>query len=204
MENRAFKIWKYVAFHTEQEYLDNCFKDPKWLNYKNWLSGRLHNKNFIEKWELKLVEFYSNYDVNTEVFSDLVLKVDFEYTRHTDWTAISRTKTITWILEDETESDHLKVMTKYYISPREKEEEIERRRQNIIFTLKGYGTPFEASLNAFTDSIKDELELFILRGGPDLRNFVLNVDGTDPFYAWMDMDLWGYTARQIFLDELDI
>jgi len=206
MNNKAYKIWKHVAFDTEGEYLSNCCKTPKWLNYKTGLDSRLHNKNQIEKWELKVVEFYSQYDINSNVFSDLVLRVDFDYTRHTDGTAIQRQKTITRILEDWTEAEDEKVMIKYYTTPKEKEEEIQRRRSNIILTLKGkgYWTPFEAVLNDFTDSVEEKLDLFILRWWSDLRDFVLNIDWTDPTYVWIDMDLGWYTARQIFLDELDI
>ena len=206
MSNKAFKVWKLVDFDSDHEYLLNCCKTPKWLNYKTWLRWRIHNKDTIEKWELKLVEFYSEYNTTTKVFSELILKVSFEYTRHTDGTAIQREKKITWIHEDETECAEQKVMVKYYTTPKEKEEEIQRRRKNIILTLKGkgYWTPFESTLNTFTDSIKDKLDLFILRGWDDLRNFIVNLDWSYPVYAWVDVDLWGYTARQIFLDELDI
>jgi hypothetical protein len=80
-----------------------------------------------------------DYNTTTKIFSNLILSVDFEYTRHTDGTAIQREKKITWILEDETEYADKKVMVKYYTTAREKEEEIQRRRKNIILTLKGKG-----------------------------------------------------------------
>ncbi len=206
MENKAFKIWRHVDFDSDNEYLSMCCKTPKWLNYKTWLKSRIHNKDVVYKWELVLVEFYLDYNTTTNVFSDLILKVEFEYTRNADGTAIQREKEITWIHEDGSMCQDTKIMVKYYTTPKEKEEEVQRRRRNIILSLKWkwYGTPFESSLNTFTDSIKDRLDLFILRGWDDLRNFIINIDWLDPLYSWMDMDLWGYTARQIFLNELDI
>lgn len=204
--DKAYKVWAHVEFDSPNEYLNTCCHNPTGLNYRTGLRRRLYNKDTIVKWELVKRRWYANYEASTETYSDEILYVDFAYTRDTNWLAIQRTKVITRLYFDDTECPDKKTMIKYYTTPRAKEEEIQKRRKNLIHSVKGMGywTPFESILADFTDSIKDMIERFILRWGSELRDYIVNLDGTDQQYAWIDQDLWGYTARQVILSELDI
>jgi len=136
-QDKAYKIWKYVPFANEMEYLENCCKVPHGINYKIGLTSRLQNNPALDKGELVLMEYYASYDPNTGTYSDKILDAEFVYDRNTDHTANYRTKTVYWYFEDGTKDTvNAKTMEKHYGRAYEKEKEIEKRKNAMIAHVK--------------------------------------------------------------------
>jgi hypothetical protein len=122
-----YKIYKYTDI-TPEFYMIT----PVDVNYN--ILG-LHKKRTVIKGELKTVEYYGEYDETTNTYSDIVLKETRDYHRDENNLIIKRVLTIEWYYLDDTKSPYTKNTIKYY-SIDEKIKEGDRRRNNIISSLK--------------------------------------------------------------------
>lgn len=100
-------------------------------DYKVSLTRRLHPKYVILLGEMWTAEWYADYDPDTDVFSDLILKVQVDYYRNAVNIPLKRITTRTWIREDGTDATPAKITTKFYRG-NERSTEIERRAKNAI------------------------------------------------------------------------
>lgn len=117
------KIYRYMS-HSEYDRT----AAPVSHNYITGLNTRLHAKRTFVKGELQSVEWHSN-----KSFTDMVIRVDIEYTRDSVGFASERTTTRTWIREDESDCPGAKVTVKDYSSDTiHQVEESKRRRKNIV------------------------------------------------------------------------
>lgn len=82
------------------------------------------------------MDYFASFDESTSTYSDLVVFVELVYTRDSNGLAIKRNKIVTRMFEDDTPCQDTKVMLKYYTTPKEKEQEVQKRRSNIIYDLK--------------------------------------------------------------------
>jgi len=96
----------------------------------------LHKKRTITQGELRLVEYYKEYNPSGGTFSNLVLQEYRDYTRDAFGLVQYRTQTTHWLLDDGT-TGATKQTTKYY-SPTESIAEGITRRTNIIDEAKIY------------------------------------------------------------------
>lgn len=127
----GYKIWNFV----QEPPATNT--PPLDLDYKKQLTTRLHPKNTFVQGELTAREFYENASVNADgsiTFSNLILRENNVYTRDVAGFAIYRTKTITWIRDDESDGPDTKVTLKYY-SGVDKIQEGQTRRGNLVDAL---------------------------------------------------------------------
>lgn len=93
-----------------------------------------NKKRIVVTGELRTIEYYRNYDVNTG-YNDLVVKEDRVYYRNTVGIVQYRTLTITYYLEDDTIGLVNTCVPKYY-SPEEAIQEGISRRNNMISFAK--------------------------------------------------------------------
>ncbi len=111
--------------------LNNSYNSPENINfdilkfYKNYI---------VIKGELKFVEYYKEYNNETNQYSDLVVKIFNTYNRNPIGIILNRESIIEFYLEDETVGTK-KAWTKYYPDDQAIEEGI-KRRKNLIAQAK--------------------------------------------------------------------
>jgi len=107
------------------------------INYKHEdLEISLIPKRTVVKGEVIKVEWYKSLDQDNNPI-DLVLKVDITYSRDSAGFATERTTTRTWINEDESENEEVKVTKKYYfINPADTIDEGLKRRKLLVNNMQ--------------------------------------------------------------------
>ena len=108
------------------------------LDYTRGLDRRLAPERTFVNGVLTHVNYYASVSLSpygTEVFDDLVVVEDYEYTRNADGFALARSMTIKWLTEAETYHEVTKNRFKTY-NLTESIRETDRRRRNILDTLK--------------------------------------------------------------------
>ncbi len=121
-----------MAIKTPAKFkVNSSFNSPEHLDY---LILGLYKKRTIVTGELRVIEYYSQYDGAT--FNDLVLKEERVFNRDANGVAINRVITITWYLTDNS-IGLVKTTTKFY-TPEETIQEGIDRRTNIIADAKIY------------------------------------------------------------------
>lgn len=114
--------------------LTNSHESPVNIDYNIY---GLHKKRTIVKGELVLVQYYQNYDVDTNEYSDLAISEHREFLRDpSTFLAYQRNQTINWYLTDDT-IGATKTSVKYYSLTESIEEGITRRK-NVIAEAKIY------------------------------------------------------------------
>jgi len=206
------KIFKYFDISSY-----DAFEAPHGHNYKSSLSSgdSLFPKEFLVRGELQKTEWYSD-----KQMTDLVLIVEFIYTRDMLGFATERKSIRTWIREDGSEHPNKKTKEKTYSDLAQIREGV-TRRGNIY---KGLQKPVLGMLIATASSMpapwntKSQIELII-----EGRNFMKNhkenfsnfVDeshkdilediktATEP---WLDnpIDVNGTTIRKYILNEINL
>lgn len=124
---QTVKIFRYVPDTTGRD----LYVAPIDLDYVIGLTTKLHAKRTIVLGEVILVEWYAEYDEDTDTFSDMVVKVEIVYTRNAMGLPLSRVVTRTWYLEDDTPASPTKVTKKFYRG-NERTDELERRAKNAL------------------------------------------------------------------------
>ena len=128
IDKKYAKIYRYMTDDPPHCKLEA----PIDHNYITDLTIRLHPKRTMVKGEVQKVEWFSD-----EATTDLILKVDINYTRDPLGFALDRTTIRTWINEDETENTNTKITKKLYtINLNDQIKEGIRRRSNIVDELK--------------------------------------------------------------------
>ena len=87
-ELASIKIYNYTNNND-----CNIYQVPYDLDYR--LLG-LYKKETYTKWELFKVEYYWDYDMNTKIFSDLIVKEDYTYIKDWAWYTQIRDIVISW------------------------------------------------------------------------------------------------------------
>lgn len=124
------KVLRYAEHHDEDDFSQ--------LDYVRGLDIRLAPERTFDNGVISHIDYYANvtFDVyGQEVFDDLVVCEEYDYTRNSDGFAVARTLTIKWITEAETEHENTKTRYKTY-NLTESIRETDRRRANILADLK--------------------------------------------------------------------
>lgn len=172
---------------------------PSHINFKTGLTIRLHPKRTFVKGELVKVEYFEHYD--GETFENLILFENYVYDRDEDGLAIKRTQTITWLWDDNQESEDKKVTEKYY-DKKTQIYEIRRRRENTTDWLQGQANNVHIGhlVKPMVNDITNQIQSFINNGGSVLIDAVANYSA-----AWLDTptpNFPQYTFRQYIISEL--
>jgi hypothetical protein len=219
------KIYRYIPL--ELIYNFNLEDSPIGIDYKRSLTRRLYPKATMVKGELQKMEYYADYDLDNDLYTDKVIEVSIEYTRDLAGYALHRTTTRKWILEGSeiNYAQPVKITKKYYIG-KERDEEGVRRRRNITSWLKfiignhlitqayleaAPSAPSEAEINTklligkiYYSSLSTEIVEFEELSLPNLRDSIVN-NLTD---LWLDDNLFGVspitTVRDYLVEELNI
>ena len=157
--------------------INDSIDDPSMIDYD--ILG-LNKKRTIIKGELRLIEYYKNYDVSANTYSDLVVLETRDYVRDEIGIAKSRNQTSNWLLTDVTTGLTIN-HTKYYTPEEGIQEGLDRRTNMINFAktslLDGlkviYGEP--ANQNYAFDmltSVKTQIDYFIQGYTQPLREAV--------------------------------
>lgn len=150
--------------------ITGLYSSPEDINYN--LYG-FHKKRTIVKGELILVEYYRNYNPQTQIYSDLILTESRTFGRDINTgLAYMRTQNISWYLTDET-IGATKQTVKYYTLTESIDEGITRRKNVIaeakIYTLGALGlgpaqavliqlaTPIAAFIDGATQYLRDSI-----------------------------------------------
>jgi len=123
----SVKIYRYMPSAPQHD----PTVTPVDHNYKTGLDRSLKGEFTIVKGELVNTKWYAEYDVETDIFSDLVINVGITYTRNELGLALYRETTRTWYLEDGTPASPTKFTSKPYRG-NERTAELECRAKNAI------------------------------------------------------------------------
>lgn len=129
------KIYRYLDIVDLYYDITALEHAPVGLNYKTHLNRSLIPDRTFVQGELRQVNWYADYNPTTEVYSDLILRVDVTYTRDAAGFALYRDTTRTWIREDDTDAAPVKTTRKYY-NGKDRDLEGIRRRGNIVSQVK--------------------------------------------------------------------
>lgn len=207
------KIYRYV----EDKSLHNLRVAPVGLDYITGLTTKLYPKRTFNKGELNLVEWYGD-----EEKTDLILKVEIDYTRNPLGFADYRTTTRTWYLENGEEASPKKITKKKYSDDMLGQiEEGIKRRGNLVKALQ---IPVLGSMLATIQIRTDENEQqrqnrvlllgrqFLAQHKSSFTNFIEDsnkdiigeVEGSADF--WLDnvIDQNGTTIRKMIIHSLTI
>lgn len=122
------KIYKLTDKITTDYDLDNIDYDLKGL----------HKKRIFNLGELRVIEYYKNFDLNTQTYSDLVVKETRKYLRDTSTgLCYSRLISIYWYLTNNEIGYSIINRPKYY-SFAESRAEIRERRNNLVSDAEAY------------------------------------------------------------------
>lgn len=207
-----FKLDKYYSLYDYFNTLPNDINvenPPVDLNYN--ILG-LHKKREFNKGELGNVEYYGEYDFTNNVYSNLILHENRTYYRINGMVYL-RDMNICWHYNDFT-SGGTKNTTKYYTQ----EESIrvgERRRENVISTLKieviglimitSGKTQQEAEGLGFLFLTDYSVEIDIYISG--VESLLKDVFTDDTNHDWLNNEIpnaGGLTIRQYLHDSISI
>lgn len=106
------------------------------IDYKKELIHALIPLRTVTRGEVTKVEWFKSFDAEMKP-TDLIIKVDVEYSRDTTGFATSRVTTRTWINEDGTDNEELKTTNKYYfVNPSDMIDEGLRRRKLLVNSIQ--------------------------------------------------------------------
>lgn len=190
------KIYDYLP----DDIIDDDEVVPKWLDYRVACDPRLHPYHHFMFGELVLTQYYGERLENS--FGDLVVREASEYERDDDNYARRRIMTITWFLDDDNPHAEQKVREKFYITDKERVNELKRRRENIVDWLNGAlaGTPLEQPQRELLQRLTIPVVDYVSTGSNLLRQAI-----ADAPEAWLDAKLPQddrYTFRQFLPVEL--
>lgn len=167
------------------------------LDYVRGLSLRLAPSRTFDNGVLTHTDYYStvSFDVyGQEVFTDPVICEQYDYVRNSDGFAVSRTLTIKWITEAET--DHVVTKTRYKTyNLTESIRETDRRRKNILDELKTNMIGlFVAAMGMTVDAAIQTGQVFFEHHINDIVAFkeigevqsLLDAITADVTHAWLD------------------
>jgi hypothetical protein len=184
-ESQINQLNNIITNYVFNPYYDDLFKfkinqsteNPRMIDYD--ILG-LNKKRTIIKGELRLIEYYKNYIVSANTYSDLVVVETRDYTRDEIGIATSRNLSSSWLLNNGTTGLTIN-STKYYTQEEGIQEGLDRRSNMIGFAktslLNGlkeiHGEP--ANQNYAFDmltSVKIEIDYFIQGYTQPLRDAV--------------------------------
>ena len=144
--------------------LNNSTESPENINYDT--KGYQKKRTFNNKGELIIVEYYKNFDIMTQTFSDLVIKENREYLRVDGWVYL-RQMNIEFYLSDG--SIGCKKNTIKYYDDLSSYQEGKDRKNNIInqismFVLSQIG---ESNAKDFLNECASLIDIYI-KGNPTL------------------------------------
>lgn len=201
------KIYTYAKEEAVHKHFHN-------IDYKKELNTSLIPKRTIVKGEVTEVKWYASLNDQMEP-TNLILKVDIDYTRNASGFATSRIVRRTWINEDGSENVEAKITPKYYfINPSDMIDEGLKRRKLLVNNLqlptltfmsealmpKGY-TQESVILQAreFMDDYESEFSKFIENSStittPSDDNFgkktvIVALEDSDPDGRNKDYNIW--------------
>ena len=154
--------------------INDSFEDPSNLDYD--ILG-FHKKRTITFGELRLTQYYRNYDGVTH--SDLIVEETRDYTRDVNGLVQHRVQQSKWYLKNGSIGE-TKTTTKYYTLPEAIQEGLDRRG-NIISQTKAYVLSQIGQLYSFDllTSVKNEIQLFLDGYTQPLRDAITN--STKPY-----------------------
>lgn len=194
-ETKTQKVYRFIAGKQNHK---NVNYDILWLK----------KERTFEKWELKKVEYYEDWN-ETDWYVNLIVKEDVVYNRDENGYIDTRDKTITRINEDETEDQDIKQTKKKY-SPSESVKAGERKRANMLSDAKiatigliAQTTPCDITTAEtmgmpFIVSVDTEMSLYEKWVKQPLLDSITN----DTTHTRLDNDIGGITIRQYLLSEL--
>ena len=210
-------IKEYKIYDMVQTTVVSRVAPPFEVNYKSGLSCRLSPKYTFVKGELQKVEFYESSTTLPnfgQLYDNIMLEVDFTYTRDAAGFAVSRTKDIGWYFVDDTLSPIRKLMTKHYTNDQSIREG-KRRRGNIIdqMQLPIIGMMIQAAGMTQTDAIlegrsfsafyRDQINNFIEVSHKQIITDITN----DTTHTWLNAIISAdplLTIRDFIIGELTI
>lgn len=177
------------------------WEPPLSLDYTKALKIRLKRKMTFVKGELQKVEYHPDATVNPDgsitYDNGAVVREDYTYTRDAIGLALSRTLTITWICQDDSDHPTTKTMIKVY-NRSQRMKEGKRRRGNVVddlevlvaallieTELENQGNDIDATVNlgrGFTTTYGDEIRDYVQVGKKDILQSVLD----DTTYTWLN------------------
>jgi len=203
------KLHKYIAEHEDHTIYDS----PTMHNYITGTTLKFFPKRTMIKGEVTRVDYFAD-----EALTDLILRVDIEYTRDALYLALERTVTRTWFREDDTPAPTQKVTKKIYtINIDDQMKEAHRRRQNIIdhLLLVVLGMmvatlPGEEMADILTDGrsfnhdLQGEFDTYVAVGGEEIVTVVSGTTVSGITGNWIDnvIDGEGTTIRDYMMEEL--
>jgi hypothetical protein len=203
---KNYKIFEYI---TENKSTEEKTVIPKDISYD--ILG-LHKKETVVNGDLIEVTYYGEYDENTKIHSNPVIKENRTYTI-SDNVYTKRDIDIVWYYDDETESDDTKHVTKHYDTNKGMAA-MKIRRQNILTSSKtnlvaylamsGAGTIDECQLIgiAFLEDLGVGISLYADGNTSVILNTI-----TNSTHTWLDNQvpqINNYTIRNLMLAELDV
>lgn len=174
-----FKIYRYVEpeqaiqkdhFPVSIIFPDNLIKAlPKSITI---LDGERINSTWYDRWD------------SVNGFQEPIVKIDYVFNRDTDGYLISKDKTVSWMLEDDTWSP----LTQFDVLPvtnnTEKLAEIKKRRANVIAEVEGLAQDIGLGqgIKDIYNTYMNEVSLYLNAGEPDLKDAI----DADTTYPWLD------------------
>jgi hypothetical protein len=145
-----------VSFFEKNFKISGHNADPSFVDYD--ILG-LHKKRTLIKGELRIIEYFRNFDGN--VYSDLIVKEERTFIRNEILMALYRIQKSTWYFEDG-EEGLVKEYIKYYTPETSLQEGI-TRRTNIIDQCKIYMLHSVGRENGydFLQSLKSQRDLYV-------------------------------------------
>ena len=202
------KIHNYIADHEDH----SLYAPPMMHNYISGTTTKFFPKRTMVKGEVTRVDYFVD-----EALTDLILRVEIEYTRDALYLAIYRVVTRSWFKEDGTAHPDTKVTKKIYtINIDDQIKEAHRRRQNIIdrLLLVVLGMMIATMPGeSMTDILKDgrdfnhdlgvDFSTYISVGGEEIVTVISGAIISGITGNWIDnvIDGEGTTIRQYMMEE---
>lgn len=175
------------AFGNESDLyfkITNSPKSPVKFNINHF---GLYKEEIINSLGLLVeVNYYSNYDIQSDTYSNLVVKDYFEYTIDSNDLVTSRVETITWYLNNGQVGEK-KIINKYY-KLNDAIKEGKARRGNLVDKAKTYGfTNISGEYSAglpnshhLFDQLRDNVDKYIK--GVKKQDLIDQIDNSNESY----------------------
>ena len=201
------KVLRYAP-----EYDDSTFTH---LDYVRGIDIRLAPKREFTNGVLTHVDYYATVTLDQngqEVFDDLIVCEEFDYVRNADGFAVSRTMTIKWITEAETEHETVKSRFKTY-NLTESLRETARRRQNVLddvqtsmigLFVQGMGMTLDQAMGAGMDFFEHHMtEITAFKEIGALTSLITAITNNTT-HTWLDTVIAppSTTARDFLIGKL--
>ena len=205
-----YNIWYTVPF----DYAPSDFSKKPWsLNYKTGLNHRPHPVIEWTKGEVQFVKYYENYDRETGVYSNLLLRVEFDWIRDDNNRLIERRDTRKWTVSGSTDTEpvygsDVKIGSKIYTTQMSDSAD-RRRRNNIVNLLIAQAEDFGATVfnQTMFRILNAELFAYLETGDPSLLSAITSYVDPDGV-PWLDAQVpnapAGYTVRMAIVSQLDL